>query len=208
MFNMNNLLRYLFFTLFYMSLLCYSQSLNSSQILPNLQDFSKSNDEKESQFYSLYGSVAPLTDSLAEDAATTEVEKITAVPEVTSVLNTMFQDNDEPEIIVPSIKDFAPISAKPVKPKKITPAVQVAKIENFKKTSKPPPTPKPVEIIVNINKADIPELMDNLGLDYFRAKSIVEYRTANGNFKSIDELDNVFGITDDLFITLLPKIKI
>ena len=48
---------------------------------------------------------------------------------------------------------------------------------------------------VNINSADAQAISDSLkGIGIKKAEAIVQYRTDNGEFKSIDELANVSGI--------------
>lgn len=48
---------------------------------------------------------------------------------------------------------------------------------------------------VNINKADIVELQEALfGVGEAKAKAIVEYRNAHGDFASVDEILEVKGI--------------
>lgn len=49
------------------------------------------------------------------------------------------------------------------------------------------------ETKVNLNKATAKELMKVKGLNASKAKSIVAYRKAHGDFKSVDELSNVKG---------------
>lgn len=46
---------------------------------------------------------------------------------------------------------------------------------------------------VNINTATQSELEAVKGVGPAKAKAIVQYREANGNFKQLDELDNVKG---------------
>ena len=46
---------------------------------------------------------------------------------------------------------------------------------------------------VNINSATQSELEAVKGLGPAKAKAIITYREAHGNFKSLDELDNVKG---------------
>jgi len=49
--------------------------------------------------------------------------------------------------------------------------------------------------IININTADITTLAENLkGIGMKKAKAIIEYRKANGNFNTIDDITNVKGI--------------
>jgi competence protein ComEA len=48
--------------------------------------------------------------------------------------------------------------------------------------------------VVNINTADAKELETLKGIGSVKAEAIVEWRNANGSFKSIDELTRVKGI--------------
>ena len=61
---------------------------------------------------------------------------------------------------------------------------------------------------VNINKATIEELMTLDGIGEAKAKAIIEYRNANGLFKTIEEIKNVSGITDKIFKNIKDKITI
>lgn len=51
----------------------------------------------------------------------------------------------------------------------------------------------PAFAALNINTATQSELEAVKGLGPAKAKAIIEYREANGNFKHLDELDNVKG---------------
>lgn len=51
----------------------------------------------------------------------------------------------------------------------------------------------PVLAAVNINTATQSELEAVKGLGPSKAKAIITYREANGDFKTLDELDNVKG---------------
>lgn len=53
--------------------------------------------------------------------------------------------------------------------------------------------------IININTASVSELDKLNGIGEAKAKSIVEYRSVNGEFKSIEEIKNVDGISESLF---------
>lgn len=61
---------------------------------------------------------------------------------------------------------------------------------------------------VNINRADDKELMTLTGIGEAKAKSIVEYRNKNGNFKDIRELMKVPGIKEGLFAQLEDEIEV
>jgi competence protein ComEA len=51
----------------------------------------------------------------------------------------------------------------------------------------------PAFAAVNINTATQSELEVVKGLGPAKAKAIIQYREANGNFKNVDDLDNVKG---------------
>ena len=51
----------------------------------------------------------------------------------------------------------------------------------------------PTFAAVNINTATQSELEAVKGVGPSKAKAIIEYREANGNFKQVDDLDNVKG---------------
>ena len=54
--------------------------------------------------------------------------------------------------------------------------------------------PKAGALMVNINTANADELKALKGIGDTRAKDIIDYRTKNGNFKSVDDLEKVKGI--------------
>lgn len=49
-------------------------------------------------------------------------------------------------------------------------------------------------VVVNINTASVHHLQRINGIGETRARAIVEYREAHGEFKSVDELENISGI--------------
>ena len=53
--------------------------------------------------------------------------------------------------------------------------------------------------IININTADIESLDSLKGIGVKTAENIIEYRTKNGPFKSIEEIMNVSGIGESKF---------
>ncbi|MEC5387970.1 helix-hairpin-helix domain-containing protein [Uliginosibacterium sp. H3] len=61
---------------------------------------------------------------------------------------------------------------------------------------------------VNINTATEAELDSLPGVGPTKAKAIVDYRKANGNFKSIDDIKNVKGIGDKTFDDLKGQIAV
>lgn len=52
---------------------------------------------------------------------------------------------------------------------------------------------------VNLNSADIDELMELPGIGEMKAKTILSYREEHGRFKTIEELKDVEGIKDGVY---------
>ena len=61
---------------------------------------------------------------------------------------------------------------------------------------------------ININTADINTLKTLEGIGDAKANAIIEYRTNNGGFKSIEEIVNVSGISEALFSKIKENITI
>jgi len=59
---------------------------------------------------------------------------------------------------------------------------------------------------VNVNKASAAELKAGLAIDQKDADAIVEYRTKNGNFKTMDDLKKVPGLDAEKLDSLKRKI--
>ena len=62
--------------------------------------------------------------------------------------------------------------------------------------------------LVNINTAPADTLMTLPGIGEVKAQAIIEYRTKNGPFKSIDELTSVSGIGEGLYSRIKSQITI
>ena len=59
---------------------------------------------------------------------------------------------------------------------------------------------------VNINTANTDELATLNGIGKAKAEAIVAYRTANGNFKAVEDLTKVKGIGDKIIEKIKPEI--
>ncbi len=62
--------------------------------------------------------------------------------------------------------------------------------------------------LVNINTADVAQLMTLPGIGQSKADRIIEYRSANGKFKTIEELMKVPGIKEGSFRQISLKISV
>jgi len=67
---------------------------------------------------------------------------------------------------------------------------------------------KDKESIININTANQEKLTNIPGIGEGKAKLIIEYRTKNGMFKSIEDIKNVSGIGDAIYNKIKNYIKI
>ena len=61
---------------------------------------------------------------------------------------------------------------------------------------------------INVNTADLRELMCIPGIGEALAGRIIEYRTEHGAFNSLDELVNVKGIGEKSVLKMLPYMKL
>jgi len=63
--------------------------------------------------------------------------------------------------------------------------------------------------MVDINKADAATISQQLkGVGPAKAKAIVDYRTAHGSFKSVDELRKVHGIGEKLLAKIRSDVSL
>ena len=65
-----------------------------------------------------------------------------------------------------------------------------------------------VSTLININTADLEQLKEITGIGNIKAQSIIDYREANGGFKSLEELQNVDGIGDKTFEKIKEQITL
>lgn len=127
----------------------------------------------------------------------------------TSIINLSKKIKDEMVIIIYSnqeVEDF--LKTKEIENKKIESCIQPdqnslindACIDSSENTE--------LTLKVSINNASIEDLMTLPGIGEAKAKSIIEYRDANGGFKSIEEIQNVSGIGENVFAKIKEFITI
>lgn len=61
---------------------------------------------------------------------------------------------------------------------------------------------------ININEADAARLQTLKGIGASKAQAIIDYRTENGNFSSVDELTNVSGIGEKTLAGIKDQITV
>lgn len=83
--------------------------------------------------------------------------------------------------------------------------VAVAQPSGISKNSTSKSIQTVVEFPVDINHADVKQLMTIKGIGGKRAKAIVQYRKTHGDFKSLDDLTQIKGLTKKRLQTLLSK---
>lgn len=66
----------------------------------------------------------------------------------------------------------------------------------------------PAAALVNINEADAKTLMTVKGINSKTAKAIVDYRTKNGNFKTVDDLTKVKEVSKSLFKKISSQLTV
>jgi len=79
------------------------------------------------------------------------------------------------------------------------------KVEIIKNTQVAKPTSNG---LVNINTADLGQLDTLPGIGPVTAKKIVDYRSLNGSFKKIEDIQNVNGIGPKKYADIAAKISI
>lgn len=64
------------------------------------------------------------------------------------------------------------------------------------------------DTLIDLNQADLQQLMTLPGIGEVKAQAIIEYREQQGNFKAVEEIQQVRGIGSAIFSQIKNKIKI
>lgn len=97
----------------------------------------------------------------------------------------------------------------PEKYKELEPYITIAEVKQTAKDSLK--TIKPIKIkniIVELNSADTTELMKVYGLGRGYAKAIVRFRQQTGGFVRVEQLRELYGMSEDSYTKISPSCKI
>jgi len=64
------------------------------------------------------------------------------------------------------------------------------------------------KVLININSATKEQLLTLNGIGDAKAQSIIEYRTTNGNFQTIEDIKKVSGISDSIYEKIKDDITV
>lgn len=62
--------------------------------------------------------------------------------------------------------------------------------------------------LVNINQADLAELMTLAGIGEAKAQLIIDYRTENGSFASVEDIMKISGIKEGIYNRIKDQITV
>lgn len=98
----------------------------------------------------------------------------------------------------------------PEKFNELAPYISIAeqKVTKPEIADKQPATSVAPSPIVELNQADTTELMTVKGIGRSYAKGIVRFRQTTGGFASIDQLKEIYGMTEDNFQRIKPFCKV
>ena len=97
----------------------------------------------------------------------------------------------------------------PEKFKELEPYIAIVEAKQTTKDSiKSPSTTKIKNIVVDLNSADTTELMKVYGLGRGYAKAIVRFRQQTGGFVNVEQLRELYGMSEENFNKISPSCKI
>jgi competence protein ComEA len=97
----------------------------------------------------------------------------------------------------------------PEKYKELEPYIAITEIKQTAKDSVKSTSPSKIKnIIVELNSADTTELMKVYGLGRGYAKAIVRFRQQTGGFVSVEQLRELYGMSEENFNKISPSCKV
>ncbi len=108
----------------------------------------------------------------------------------------------------PTVKYISNSSADSSKPESVIDSSEAHTTSTLDNNTQTNQTSSQSAALVNINTASLEELMILNGIGQVKAQAIIDYRTQNGKFDSIDELLNVEGIGERILEKFRSSITI
>jgi competence ComEA-like helix-hairpin-helix protein len=97
----------------------------------------------------------------------------------------------------------------PEKYKELEPYIAIAEIKQTTKDSIKTSSPTKIKnLIVELNSADTTELMKVYGLGRGYAKAIVRFRQQTGGFVSVEQLRELYGMSEENYTKISPSCKV
>lgn len=104
------------------------------------------------------------------------------------------------------LKTFYPKQQQSALSETVQPVSETASEAQESKAAGETPSEGDTAFPININTADAALLLKIPGIGEVKANEIVAYREANGNFSSVDDLVNVYGIGESTLEKIKPYI--
>lgn len=97
----------------------------------------------------------------------------------------------------------------PEKYKELEPYIAIAEIKQIAKDSVKTASPAKIKnMVVELNSADTTELMKVYGIGRGYAKAIVRFRQQTGGFVSVEQLRELYGMSEESFNKISPSCKV